>query len=450
MLKFFPASKVLITFVLQMRRWILYTSLIFLFTTCSEHHPGDKSPEKKAKPGAITGIHGPAGSILNPPGVTNETVGRSIFSGNPKRKKPGQRPPPALSQVQQEARVRAADSLFISKILYLKAHNLDIDLAEPRSREFLASPVITGYESMVTISRDRILQVNFDNDILDNTDRFYTNGVRFDFISPALRQFPLNFLMVPYWGNGMNYYGVSLVQNMYTPSTTKVGGIPYGDRPYAAYLLLGGFRITNDQRKKFRQTSEFDIGIVGPLSFGDFVQKSFHNSVPTNNEPLGWEYQVSNDFAINYTLTYEKGLLAGRNIELNATGSGAVGTLYTNINGGLLFRTGILNPYFANLGIARAARNKEEGLRNVQFIFFMKANGKFVGYDATLEGGVFNNTSVYTIDPVAMSRFVFTGSAGLTFTLGGVSYTLEQFLLSPEFHDGWWHRWVHMSLSFCL
>lgn len=343
------------------------------------------------------------------------------------------------------------DSLRLQRLNYLRSAGIEIDLNEPVSRQFLESPVANQkFPTMITLSRESFLRINFDNDILDYTDRFFTNGIRIDLISPGLQMNPLGKLMVPYWGSGTNYYGLSLVQNMYTPSTTKTGGILYGDRPYAAYLYLGSFKITNDPAHRFRQTTELDIGIIGPNSYGEWVQRSFHNSVPSNNEPLGWEFQVQNDLVLNYAITYEKGIFSGKNYDFNLISIGKVGTLYTNFSGGFLFRTGWLNPYFANLGIAKRATLAEQGLRKFQLIFFLKGAGKLVGYDATLEGGLFNQTSAYTLPPDEISRIVFQGSGGISISAGGFRFDMEQFLLSPDFQNGWWHKWVHVAVAFSL
>ena len=351
----------------------------------------------------------------------------------------------------QPARIHSIDSSRITKLMNLRKEKIDIDLNEPISKEFLLSSVENGkFASMILLSREKFLRISFDNDILDYTDRFYTNGIRFDYINPIFQQFPLTKLMVPYWRSGTNYYGISLVQNMYTPSTTKVEGILFGDRPYAAYLYFGTFKITNDPVKRFRQTSELDIGVIGSYSFGEYIQKSFHNEVPTNSSPLGWEYQIKNDLVLNYYLSYEKGIYNRRNIDINLNGTGSFGTLYTNISGGFLFRTGIQNPYFINLGQAKRKTNKENKLRNTQFVFFITSRGKLIGYDATLQGGFFNKSSEYTINSSDISRIVFQGSAGITLVYSGIRFDIEQFILSPEFHDGLWHKWVHLAFTFSL
>jgi hypothetical protein len=237
---------------------------------------------------------------------------------------------------------------------------------------------------------------------------------------------------------------------MFTPSTTKKGGILHGDRPYAAYLYVGAFKITNDPAHHFRQTSELDAGIIGPNSYGEWVQRSFHNSVPTNNEPLGWEYQIQNDLVLNYTISYEKGIFNHKNIEFILSSTGNVGTLYTNFSGGGQIRTGWFNPYFANLGVEKKQALRDSGLKKIQFFFFVKGSGKLVGYDGTLQGGLFNKSSSYTLSSNEISRVVFQGSGGITFSCNGIRMDVEQFMLSPEFQHGWWHKWVHVALSFSL
>jgi len=343
---------------------------------------------------------------------------------------------------------RIIDSTLYKKLNILRNADIDLDLSEPVNRAYLFSPVENqGFPSMIQLSHDRSLKISFDNDIFDNTDRYYTNGVRFDFISPFLKQSPLASLMVPYWGQGINYYGIWIGQNMYTPSVTKIGGIHYGDRPYSATLALGTFKISNDAGKKFRQTSELDLGIIGPSAFGDFVQKTVHSNLPTNSEPLGWEYQIQNDLILNYNLTYEKGLISSRWVELNANATGALGTLYTNMGAGFQFRAGLINPYFGSYGSSNTEAKKTKGYSKFQVYLFTTSLGRLVGYDATLEGGLFNKSSIYTLTRKEVSPLTYQGSLGITLAYEGFKIDFEQFLLSPEFHGCAWHKWGHIGLT---
>lgn len=428
-------------------RWFLLLSVLLL-SGCSCHRPEATPPQGLQTTPSINKSQRDSRIVSD--SVPQVTLTSSSVKGKRRLKKTkphfadnGRVKPGTLS--------RPSDTSEIPTIQYLRSRNIELDLNEPVNKAFLNSLIPTKrFPSMIQLSRESFLKVSFDNDILDYTDRFYTNGLRLDLILPAFQANPLGKIMLPYWGSATNYYGITICQNMYTPSTTKTGGILYGDRPYAAYLYLGSFKITNDTSRQIRQTSEIWLGIIGPSSYGEWVQRSFHNSVPTNNEPLGWEYQIQNDLVLNYNLSIEKGLVSMKNIDLTLTAAGSLGTLYTNLSGGFQARAGWLNPYFSNLGIARRERLREAGLRRSQLFFFLKGAGKLVGYDATLQGGLFNNSSVYTLPSGEISRLVFQTSAGLTLNYGGIRLDIEQYLLSPEFHEGWWHKWIHIGLTFCL
>jgi lipid A 3-O-deacylase len=442
----------LVNFAGQMKTCLSFILILLLFSQCQ--FPEPENPVSKRSPGTTLLPFDRTGKKTtendNSFSFHQKEVQKDKVNSFGSLNKKKRRKTKIIDQT-LPASPRQIDSIRISKILSLRRDKIDIDLNEPVSKEFMLSSVENRkFASMIVLSREKFLRIGFDNDILDYTDRFYTNGIRFDLISPVFHQFPLSKLMVPYWRSGTNYYGISLVQNMYTPSTTKVEGILYGDRPYAAYLYLGTFKITNDPIKQFRQTSELDIGVIGSYSFGEYIQKSFHNEVPTNSVPLGWEYQIKNDLVLNYHLTYEKGIYNRKNIDFILNGAGALGTLYTNISGGFLFRTGLQNPYFVNLGQAKRKSNKENHLKNTQILFFVTSRGKLVGYDATLQGGLFNKSSEYTLGNSDISRLVYQGSAGLTIVYSGVRLDIEQFILSPEFKDGLWHKWVHLAFTFSL
>ncbi|MCX6286460.1 MAG: lipid A deacylase LpxR family protein [Bacteroidetes bacterium] len=346
---------------------------------------------------------------------------------------------------------RQPDSIRLHNIEILRASGIQPDFSEPLNKALLLSKGSdTLFRSAITLSRDRVLKIGFDNDIFDYTDQFYTNGIRFDYVAPAFSDNPVKHILLPYWGKAKNYYGLSVVQNLYTPSTTKVGGILYGDRPYSAYLYFGSFKITNDELHHFRQTSELDLGVIGPPSLGGTVQDLFHKYIPYNNEPLGWDYQICTDAVINYNFALEKGVINTRHVQLILTGSGAIGTLYTNFGGGVNLRLGWFNDYFSDLGIRKRRVLKAKGDRVTQCFFTIRSAARLVAYDATLEGGMINHNSSYTIPASAISNFVSQSSIGFTVTYGAVGIELEQNVLSPEFSHRWWHAWGHVGLLFAL
>ena len=402
----------------------------------------------REKKGPVTGTHRPLSARQNDRTIS---AAKQTSSPQPSPEKKKRKKKHHLT-ITEGKPVLKRDSLFIEKMQYLRSNALDIDINEPVSREFLGSSLpVEEFHSVITIGPEIYFKASFDNDIFDNTDRFYTNGIRLDLIHPVFQRSPIRYVQIPYWRAGINYYGIALVQNMYTPFTTKVGGIHSGDRPYAAYLYFAGYKITNDAANRYRQASEIDMGVIGPSSMGDHVQSIVHTTVPTNNEPLGWEYQVQDDLVLNYRFSLEKGLFPQKkNTEINVFANAALGTLYTNISGGFYFRAGVFNPYFINLGLQKKRMNRALNLKNFQWFFFINTGMKVVGYDATLQGGMFNHSSPYTLSADQISRVIFQGSGGVVLTYGAVRLECEQFLLSPEFAHGWWHKWIHLGLTFCL
>ena len=87
---------------------------------------------------------------------------------------------------------RNNDSIFIDRLNFLRSNRIDLDLNEPVSKNFLFSPIETQKSpSMITVSSESFLSIHFDNDIIDYTDRFYTNGIKIDLITPGLAMNPV-------------------------------------------------------------------------------------------------------------------------------------------------------------------------------------------------------------------------------------------------------------------
>lgn len=301
------------------------------------------------------------------------------------------------------------------------------------------------FENKIFTCQNKYFSINFDNDIFNNTDLYYTNGINFEFINHIFEHSPLMKLMLPYCGSSINYYGISLIQNMYTPTNPDIEYVLIGDRPFSAYLYIGHFKISNDVSKKFRQTSELNIGLIGSNAMGEFVQQTIHDI-----EPQGWNHQISNDIVLNYSVKFEKSLLSSRNVEINGMLDGSVGTLYNKAGLGFLTRIGKFNPYFNGISYCDEYSRKRDNFRKIRYYFFAKVQSYLIGYDATLQGGVFNRNSIYTIDNKNINRTVFKGSAGIVFSLSRFSLEVEQVFLSPEFDNGLFHKWLHINTRFCF
>ena len=281
------------------------------------------------------------------------------------------------------------------------------------------------------------LRVVFDNDIFDNTDYYYTNGVRLELVFGFIANAPTSKILLGLKKSKYDFQGFSLVQNIYTPVNPDTKIVSTNDRPFSAYLTIGHFRESINIEKGLRMKSEFSVGVLGPASLGGRVQSSIHEI-----EPIGWENQIKNDIVIDYSLQLDKTILGKKSFEISALGKARFGTVYNKLGGGASFRLGRFIPILDNQWVG----NKQDGSNKFNFWFFSKAQFDFVLYDATLQGGLFNNQNLYTISASQMNRFVLKASAGMAFYYGRLGLEIENFYLSPEFKGAYEFRHGRINL----
>src|SRR5262249_4210768 len=153
-----------------------------------------------------------------------------------------------------------------------------------------------------TLSTRRYFLYSYSNDFFNNTDRYFTQEIRPVLVLKAFRKLPLMKLM-PQLENSVMQYGLSLAQDCFTPASIRRDTILKGDRPYSGTIFLGHFKISNDEKKKQRITSEIDVGAIGPCSKCEEEQKGIHKLI-NNLQPLGWQFQIANDLYLNYLMRY--------------------------------------------------------------------------------------------------------------------------------------------------
>lgn len=316
--------------------------------------------------------------------------------------------------------------------------------ADTSSQRF-ATRVMPGIEWVEQrVDTRTILKVNFENDLITyaNTDRYFTNGITIDLQSAWLGNSLFQKLMVPYMHKAFVTWNLSMVQDMYTPTDTRVEPTLNNDRPYSSYLYFGFRKTVADPKRELKITSQLDAGYIGPYSPGSYMQTLVHKTFPTNDVPLGWETQINTDVILNYTYQVQKALINKENLSLLAGMDAKAGTLHTNAGAGLQLQAGKAEPIFG-LG-------ENEHWPNAEYYFFAKTNVHFVAYNALLQGGMFNHNNVFTLNGNEIQRV--TGSAEGGFHIRYKSFGIEiaQHFLSPEYKGGLWHKWGRMSLLFNL
>ncbi len=215
-----------------------------------------------------------------------------------------------------------------------------------------------------------ILKLVFDNDIFNNTDYYYTNGVYMELVAPIAKRSPISKLLVGDPESQINMYGFSLKQNIYTPTNPDIEEISIDDRPFSAFLTIGHFREGYNLQKNTSIKSSINFGVLGPASMGGVVQSSIHNI-----EPVGWNNQINNSIVIDYSVKLEKGIISTPNLEFNLMAGGNLGTVFNNISSGLYLRAGSFIPVFRGLANSMKINSKnykERSLLQYWFLYVQK------------------------------------------------------------------------------
>ncbi|MCF6171850.1 MAG: lipid A deacylase LpxR family protein [Bacteroidales bacterium] len=296
--------------------------------------------------------------------------------------------------------------------------------------------------TQVLVSQNEIshwgLRVIFDNDIWDNTDYYYTNGLAIELITPLAGSSPVNKILLGIKAADIELNGFSIRQNMYTPTNPDVTEVLVNDRPFSSFLTIGHFRETFHFERRLHIKSLLGIGVLGPASLGGTIQSGLHTE-----EPVGWQNQIQNSLVVNYSVEVEKGIVQTKKFEFSISGNAFAGTLFNKAGGGFSLRLGRFLPVYRGPldFVGTAGKSKP-----LQFWFFAKGITDFVLYDATLQGGLFSSENVYIIPPQEMRRFVFQASAGFALYSGNLGIELENFFLSPEFKGGRNFAWGRIKL----
>jgi lipid A 3-O-deacylase len=287
------------------------------------------------------------------------------------------------------------------------------------------------------ISNEVFLSLNIDNDLFDYQDWYYTSGQQLEFYNPAISRSPLSWIL-PSLPGSINYFSISIFQNLYTPTHLTWNSVVYGDRPFASFFCLGHNKYSLNANRRMRMESAFDLGVIGPNALGMQAQNVFHTETP-----VGWKYQVANDVVVNYSIEFEKGFYHSDRVDMAFIAGGQAGTLYDNLSGSFFLQVGKSNGRYSAL--FQTTSYEAPFKKRIRYYFNLELENKVVLYDATLQGGMFSHNSVYTISDQDVKRYVFTGRAGAGIGLGIYSMEIEQNFLTSEFDGGKHHFWFRIK-----
>ncbi|HRG37280.1 MAG TPA: lipid A deacylase LpxR family protein [Bacteroidia bacterium] len=286
----------------------------------------------------------------------------------------------------------------------------------------------------------RLVELNYDNDFFSATDRYYTQGIYLKFASPFIKKSPVSKLLMRLYRPSVNDYSIQLEQDVFTPRSIRHEGIYYGERPFTALLFIRHECASSDLKRKQRLITQLDLGVLGPYAKGEEEQKGIHKAL-NNIQPLGWENQLSTDIIINYNIGFEKGLIEIKFLQWMALGEIKLGTLYDQAGAGTLLRLGWMRNYFEGSRLVSPTET-----RKWECYVFGKVMGKAVGYNATLQGGLFNK-DIYALSTAEVKRGVATAYTGLVLSYKNVRLEYTNVFISPEIENGLTHGWGNCAIT---
>lgn len=295
---------------------------------------------------------------------------------------------------------------------------------------------IDAFSSYHKINDTSYFRFHYDNDYFTSSDQNYTQGYSFEIVLDALKKNPINALLLND-SNATQQFGLSIDHIGFTPNNIESPDIQFGDRPFASAIMLKSFKINTNAERKYRLISALRLGIIGPGAFGKEMQVGIHEATG-NTIPQGWQNQIKNDAVVNYEVIYQKELLAiPRYFSLQYEASANLGTLNTNASAGVVTMAGLFNNPFSN-----------SEKRIFQIYIYSKPQVNFIGYDATLQGGLLNRKSPHTISTSNLERVVGQHHFGLVVQTRTLYFEYTTTDITKEFSTGTSASWGGIKIGF--
>ena len=274
--------------------------------------------------------------------------------------------------------------------------------------------ICAEYDSNKEYFPDKTFSVFFENDTFFDTDREYTNGIRFSLaINDHEREISLPHKIVKKTaaklgiGKSKNTrfaYSISFGQSIFTPEDTESKEIVEDDMPYSGitYISYGIIAKTTNMVDSF----EIALGITGPHSYAEDVQKFIHEEFNWD-KPKGWDNQLHDEpiAQIFYSRRW-KAAKANRNgysFDLIPEVSLGLGNAMTYIQSGINFRIGYNIPHdFGTPRIRPATEinfpfDKEDPrlfpkFKKFGIYMFLTATSEYTARDIVLDGNTFQSS----------------------------------------------------------
>jgi lipid A 3-O-deacylase len=291
----------------------------------------------------------------------------------------------------------------------------------------------------------------FDNDIFFGSDRGYSNGASFAYVSPTVARFDderlssfdrrLNRWLSALQPTGYEYNTmvVSVSHQIFTPEDYERADLIEEDRPYAGVLLFGVSYSSRDGDSM--RSSLLQAGIVGPAAGGEGIQDFVHGL--TGSEKFsGWDNQLHNEPIVRVMQQWHQRWSSARVFDSSlagdviAHGGGSLGNLATFANAGFEVRVGpVLPDDFGSAPILPAGETVSPLLRSnyterLAMHVFVAVDVRYVVRDITLDGNTWKDSHSVEREPLVADVGI-----GVAARWRGWKIAIARYLRTSEF-DG--------------
>ena len=271
--------------------------------------------------------------------------------------------------------------------------------------------------------------IYFENDLFAQTDGQYSSGEKFSLLYyvPQSDFFVYDLFLGDQPSD--KYINFSLVNQIYTPNDISVKDLIADQRPYAGWTFFEtGFHKST---KETLQSIYLQVGMVGPLSQSEDIQKFIHK-VTGSEAPQGWENQLKNELGVNLRYVYNWRIVHNFESVESAIipyAEGDFGNISIGATGGITARIGWNIP--KDFGMSTINTGSETGIsiynqhqnrlnKKWSFAFNFNISGSAVVRDIFLDGNTF-------VESHSVDKRYFIASGGLGFTSRYKRYSLDYY-----------------------
>lgn len=287
--------------------------------------------------------------------------------------------------------------------------------------------------SYFPLSAENYLIVSYDNDLVFNTDYYYSQGIALSYRSHGLN--PLGNKLFPDLFKE-KITQITLNHKIFTPTNITGDSLADFDRPYCGLLFLDFRQEQIEKNSNLKINFDLLFGVIGPLAGGYEVQSFIHRQTGNAPQPKGWNNQISNGLILDASLQIEHVAKLTTSIENISTVSTEIGTLYDNVAIGSKIRFGYLDEYFDSNDLTLGKEDRD-------WLAFIVTNAiiKVNFYNSTLLGNFFFEKSPMVLNYKDMKLLTVNLSADMVLAYKSSRMELGCVYASREFDGGRNHAW---------